>query len=158
MAQKVDEDYDKQLESEKFAVSEIQLPESDTTPWVPDVYLPLKGKFRPVYINIMLRLSDSLTNGMTFDDIVSERHFGTYFVTPVFSESTDLKYVTDILVPYLREVAKQKRVSWNVNATSKKGRLGVIIPGRLAASLLQGMLSSRPPVPFLWSFLFMEEL
>jgi hypothetical protein len=136
----------------------VQIQNGKMTPWVEDTYVPNKpNKFRPVYVSLMLRISDALSNGLTFGEIMSEKHFGTYFISPVFNEPADHKYITDTLIPYLRAVAKAKHVSWNVVPSTKKGMLGVVVPGRLAASLLQGMGHVKPAIPYLFNFLFMEE-
>jgi len=136
----------------------VKITNGKTTPWVADAFVPSKpNKFRPVYISLMLRMSDALTDGLTFDELVSERHFSTYFITPIFTEPEDHKYVSEILVPYLRAVAESKHINWNVVPTTKKGQPGVVVPGRLAASLMQGMNTVKPCVPHLFNFLFLEE-
>lgn len=136
----------------------VKIENGKITPWIDEVYVPNKpNKFRPVYISLMLQLSDALSNNLTFDDIVSEKHFGTYFISPIFSEPSDHKYITGTLVPYLRAVAEAKHINWKVVPSTKKGMLGVVVPGRLAASLIQGMATVKPTIPYLFNFLFMEE-
>ena len=127
--------------------------------WTEQVYVPKDGKFRPLYLYLVFdssQLLSDLSGPTSLGDLKNGRLSGTYFVTTVYDEPTDHSFINDVLVPYLREVNRVKDLKWDVRSTRVKGLYGVIISGRLAATLIQAMNHVSPRVPYLFSILFTE--
>lgn len=117
--------------------------------WDKTVLVPEKDKeFRPVYLSLILNNADKI------QDIGIPKYFSLYFVTPIFSSDQDKTYIENILIPYLRGVCVKKKIDWDLRYTKIRGLGGIKICGRLAASLIQGMMATH--VPFLMNIVFIE--